>query len=358
MRSNTAISEESDSLPEFIDLVDSHSARSLQKVRAPQLGLVAEDRVLCYRFLNGVLQEGLLLDLNSSMQVNLAFFVGTRYVVLNSTNPCRFDASGIIRRASVAWRGEGGRIPTLTQPSINPDQRCLVHVDTKFDRTRRTIYKEEFSSCIVTDGGVVAQSKGEMLLSLGQSESVEVFYADGSVKRLVCKDQAITAISLSIEEQAEARITHAVTEILAASMMPVGTEATVRTDRAFHQLVAVMAVGGKRSESVFEKAYGLLEEAGKAGMLARSVEGHAIRMLHDRPAHAVRLGNACMKKGSVHSVATNTPVSIQMNKPKGPPADRRAKLAARAERDRQQRQAARGSSADQSHKGSGKKSKK
>lgn len=90
MRSNTAIAS--------LLVTENPPKRG---VRAPQLGLVpAARRTLCYRFRGGTLQEGIMLDMNSTMQLQPALFIGHRYVMAHSQNGPVYDNAGFTREAS------------------------------------------------------------------------------------------------------------------------------------------------------------------------------------------------------------------------------------------------------------------
>lgn len=343
-----------ENLADHADFVAAHPARqSLRGLKAAQLGIKPR-AINCYRFLGGVLEEGILLNANSSMQTQPPLFVGKRYVTVDPQYPCAINEACIVRTASIRW---SDKIATLRR-QIDSDDSVLVHVDTGFTRVKGTKFKESFSSEIVTDGGLIAWDRNEMLVSIKPGESIDVLYADGNVRSLAIIDGRLEVKNLSIEDVADTRILYIRQKQARLRENLTGDDLIRAVDRLYHELVAVLAIGGKRSQAVFESVYKLLGDDGDRGLLGGGVQRHVLEVLGQRPEYALRFKITCASRRSINESQNVVPSAAPASKPKGPPADRRAKLAARAERDRQARQNARGSSSDQSLKGSSKKSKK
>ena len=332
-----------------IDFVAAHPAQSLQGLKAPQLGIV-QSGTNCFRFLEGVLEEGLLLNANSSIQTQPPLFIGKRYIMVDGQHPCSINEAHIVRAASIRWAGKDNQLPLLRQ-RMNDDKSVLVHVDTRFTRVKGTTFKEAFSAKVLTDGKKVAWDQGETLVCIKPGETIEILYADGNVRKLVNTGGMLEVMNLSIEDVADIRILFIRQSQARLRQELKGEQRARAEDKLYHELVAVLAIGGKRSPAVFEDVYKLLEDDGDRGQLGRGVQNHVLEALQHRPDYALRFKITCAKRGTVNEV-TGTPLpTVSTNRPKGPPPERRAKLAARSQRDQADRQGRRGSSEDKSLKG-------
>lgn len=340
---------------DHIDVVAAHPAQSLRGLKAPQLGIV-QPATNCFRFLEGVLEEGLLLNVNSSMQTQPPLFVGKRYVMVDAHQPCAINEAHIVRAASIRWAGKDGQLPLLRQ-RMKADDSVLVHVDTRFTRTKGTTFKEAFSSKVLTDGKKVSWDQGEVLISIKPGETIEILYADGNVRKLANTDGTLEVRNLSTEDVADIRIQYIRQSQARLREELKGEQRTRAEDKLYHELVAVLAVGGKRSPVVFEAAYKLLEDDGDRGLLGRGVQLHVLEALQHRPDYALRFKISCAKRGTVNEVTSTKSPTVSTNRPKGPTLERKAKMAARSQRDQAERQARRGSSADMSLNGKSSKKK-
>lgn len=332
-----------------IDFVAAHPAQSFQGLKAPQLG-INQPATTCFRFLEGVLEEGLLLNVNSSMQTQPPLFVGKRYVMVDAHHPCTINEAYLVRAASIHWAGKDNQLPLLRQ-RMSADDSLLVLVDTRFARTKGTAFKEAFSSKVITDGKKVAWDQGEVLISIKPGETIDILYADGNVRSLVNTGGSIEVKNLNIEDVADIRVLYIRQSQARLRLELKGDQRTRAEDKLYHELVAVLAVGGKRSSTVFESVYKLLEDDGDRGLLGRGVQQHVLDALQHRPDYALRFKITCAKRGTVNETTSTLLPTVSANRPKGPPPERRAKLAARSQRDQAERQVRRGSSADMSHKG-------
>lgn len=349
------------SIQDHIDFIAAHPApRSFQGLKAPQLGL-DDQRTTCFQLVGGVFSEGIRLSTNSSFQVRPALFVGRkRYVMVDSFNPAPIDQEDAIRAASIRWAGADSKVPLLTRRALS-DNTVLIYVDTVFGRQPRTVFKEHFSSKIVTGGRLIAWDRNEALVALASGESIEILYADGSVRQILNENGRVKADLLSIEDQAARRLCHLTCQLDTFRKELTGDSLVKATDKIYHEFVAIMRVGGGRSEDVFKMTYSRLEDAGEQGLLGAGVQRHALEVLEEqgRSEYMQRLKFTCARR--IAKAAQNhelvSPVLKQIGKG-GVPQARRQKLAERAARDRAQRAAARGSSAEKPLKATGKKSKK
>ena len=338
-----------ENIEDHTDFVAAHPAQSLQGLKAPQLG-INQSGTNCFRLLEGVLAEGLLLNANSSMQTQPPLFVGKRYIMVDGQHPCSVNEAFIVRAASIRWAGKDNQLPLLRQ-RVNGDKSVLVHLDTRFGRAKGTTFKEAFSSKVLTDGKKVVWDQGETLVCIKPGETIEILYADGNVRKLVNTDGVLEVKNLSTEDVADTRILHIRQSQARLRQELKGEQRARAEDKLYHELVAVLAIGGKRSPAVFETVYKLLEDDGDRGLLGRGVQQHVLDALQHRPDYALRFKITCASRGTVNEATSSALPTVSANRPKGPPPERRAKLAARSQRDQAERQGRRGSSADMSHKG-------
>jgi hypothetical protein len=324
---------------DHIDIVDSHPVQSLRGLKAPQLGIA--QAATCFRFLGGVLEEGIQLGANASIQDPPPLFVGKSYVMVSVNNPCRVGGDFVVRSASIFW---AGKTALLCRRNGN-DQSVLVHVNTQFARVKGTKFKEAFSSKIITDGKVIAWDtwvKNEVLVWLKPDETIEVLYADGNVRSLVNDGGSLTVKALSTEDVADIRVRYLRQAQARVREELKGTDRIRAEDKLYHELVAVLAVGGTRSPAVFESVYSLLEDDGDRGLLGQGVQRHVLEVLQHRPDYALRFKISCASRGAVEKPGAGVPKTAPVAKTSGPPAARRAKLAARSARDREERNIRRG----------------
>lgn len=313
-----------------------------------------------YRFKSGVLQEGLQLPPNSSMQMLPALFVGTRFVRVDIDNPCTIDQDFMVHDASIRWVGKDSHVALLSRR--NPtEKRIFVHVDTQFTRVKGAYFKYAFSSEIISDGEIVAWDKSEQFIGLAHGETIDVLYGDGSVRSLVNLNGKLELKSLGIEEMADIRILFIRQKQAQIRENLQSSQRMAADDRLYHELVSMMEIGGNRSLAIFDRLYLMLEDDASQGLLGGGVKDRILEVLQSRPSYALRFRTTFVSRGSISEPTTTKtvlPSTFVPAKPKGPPPEAKARKAARAERDRQARNAARGSSADKSQKGGGKQSKK
>ncbi|MFZ1987983.1 MAG: hypothetical protein WAV21_03065, partial [Minisyncoccia bacterium] len=126
----------------------------------------------------------------------------------------------------------------------------------------------------------------------------------------------------------------------------------------YHQVVAIIEVGGKLSDNVFKTAFDFLEEAGKQGLLRPGVRARATRVIAKiSPKHALHFDATCVASGG-HSSLEVVPVAIRLPERKGPSAEVLRKKHKRTERDQEARAEARGPTGSKPQYNNGKKGKK
>jgi hypothetical protein len=323
--------------------------------------------LLCYRLTSaGVLQEGFELELNHPASKGTpAMFMGEYYISRHYTHGCLFDrwgSAGIVRRAIIE---QAGTVKVLSQPNGgNPP--FLLHVNPIAELVPGAKPLEIFYIG-VNGGRTVAQGQDcdERIVAFDDGTSADIYYSDGRVIRVVREHGALVLRQLNIMEQAGLRIAHAKRGIADAETLP--RELRIkRTDRWYHELIAILAVGGNRSDLVFDEVYGILEAGARNGAFAQTVQEHATTVLSRRwPSHAVRFGLACQARASQSAQKAGGAfgsIFQSTESPRGIPLDALKRKRERAERDRQERAASKGPSGGGSQKSNqgqkGKKAKK
>lgn len=316
---------------------------------------------LCFR-MNGTgkLEEGIELEMSHpllSVGKMALFFNNASYVLRNLNNGCLYQPqpeknTGLVRRAVVEWKELEGKkpFPLLTRPQ-GQTENLLAHVCANMELPVGAQLKERFYAGIITTASVIGTDKlgREMLLSFGKGDIADVFYKDGSVKRVVRENDALVVDVLTIEDQADLRIDRVRNELTALEKMPVGDERAKMEDGLYHEVITILTIGGKRSSYILKSAFDFLDDACDESKLRAGVRARALDMLRQiDPAYALRFGISTQaggpsKRGSGDFTTASVPSSDSMVR-KGPPAARKAKLAERANRDREARSRMAGSS--------------
>lgn len=311
-------------------------SHSIQHIRTPQFGgsvmaatLQGEARMHanCFRIRgDGRVEEGIQLELSHpKVGGKPALFVGDYFILRDNRCGVAYTKNGIVRRAQMKYLPRNGKkdLELLVQPtSKNPP--LLVHVETSPVLADRARLKYEFQADIQTTGGIIATALGEYFISLTDDESITVFCVDGTVRDFVQKDYVLTERLLSFEEQADARIRLVQFQLERASDSFSGDALIRRRDWLYHQLITILQVGA-RSESVFEQVFGILEDAKQHDLIALGVQNRLLSFLEDE--HRWRF----LATESISSSAG------EKSRSSGVPAERRAKLAARAAANRARR---------------------
>ncbi len=247
----------------------------------------------------GKVSEGMSISLRHPLTGNApALLVGEYFILRHKVRGCLYRPMGdmgLVRRLEVEYLERDGKKPIGFLVRPEGSTKCYLHVDTSLlsdpTVTYKVTYKERFFAGTHHTGAVVAYHGNEELLCLNkEGDYVDVFYVDGSVKRVVCVNSTLKSVRLSIEEQAQVRIDDAMRKLSDATKLVCDGKAK-RSDYALHQLAAVLAVGGKRSAAVFEKVFGLLKTFAEAGEIRLSVKEHVLKAVAQSLAHALVFNN-------------------------------------------------------------------
>jgi hypothetical protein len=310
----------------------------------------------CFK-MNGTakIEEGIELDFNHPrISGKTALFIGNYYIFVNTHFGAAHDENGLVRRAIIEYRKrpEKKDLELLTQPK-GPNPPLLLHVNTRLPKGVKP--KEKFWAGVDTDEEIIATDGYETLVSFGTDGAwADVFYGDGSVKRVIRMGPTLVVQNLSFQEQAERRIELALWEREIAKKEQ-GDLCIYREDRALHQLAAILAIGGPRSTEIFNQVLDLLKNVAREGEMRPNVRQHVTDVLR---AQCTPFSTAMLEFEEAALVSkfanlTSFSADAPIRERRSTPIERRTHLAERAARDQQERAAKRGSSADQSLKGKG-----
>ena len=312
---------------------------------------------LCYSLnARGMLWD--FIELERNYRENFSLFLGEEFFIpSNFKHPCIMRMIGkiaLVRRAIVLMepRSYGAPIPTLAQPDDgNPP--LLLHVNPTFTLPSSAKLKEEFWSGIRTDATIAAKDKfgTHMLVAFDQEgQYVELYVADGRVIRVVREGAKLKLQTLTLEDQATLRIRYALEGIerTRSNSQLVKEEQVRKIDRFYHQIVAVMAIGGARQENILSECFDILSEAARRGEIRAGVRAHAYQALQNiAPAMALQFGVDCeaakLKRSSGGAFGHVLTQHVDDAR-RGPPLERQKKLQERRARDAAARAARRGSS--------------
>lgn len=300
-----------------------------------------------------------------------SLFLGDEYhLPTNFSEPCMMRIEGdlaYVRRAEVRRvQGERGVILTLAQP-YRKDPELLLYVNPKTELPQGAKLKQSFWTSIETNGRIAAFNRNgnERLLAFTEDgQSADVLYNDGDVVRVARIDGELKLLKLSNEEKAEIRIANGLkrlNQVRENKELDADVKAK-RIDAAYHQLLTILAVGGNRSQVVFEKVFDLLVAAGEAGELRPGVKQRAVEELKKlSSSHAVDFNLKCeavQAKRTSGGAFGNVSAMFAEPARRGPPASRLKQLQARRERDQKRHAATAGRSGGGGGKGSQSKKKK
>lgn len=320
----------------------------------------------------GVMQEGIEVEINHPMGGDLpVLMLGEYWMQSDRFYPCRVveeDSRFLARHLAIKTiESSQGRRPRrqLTRPQgSNVPLLLFVNPSVRLPKgaTQTANFWKGVGDCpliMSTD-----YRSGETLLSFSKDgDSASIFLSDGRVLGVVRNDRVLQVVKLTLEEQAERRVQLAVNALKKAETDLKGDNLVRAVDLLYHMLADVLAVGGKRSDSVFDKVSNILIEAGEQGRLRSGVQLHVEEAFNKvcsstalqfklacESANARKNGGGAF--GNVHLLSDCT-------NPKGPPPSARAKKAARSARDAAERSMRRGSSQEiPLHQNGGKNSKK
>ncbi len=298
-----------------------------------------------------------------------AIFVGGHYIlrdIFGGFEYVRFGSKGLVECASIKMIERDGKAPmmVLSQQSTNPD--FLVHVNVILPENMTP--REKFSFGVHTDGGKIEVRHGaEALVSLPKGASVNIFFPDGSVRRLVRDGFKLSVVKLTALEMGLARLEWTQSSLDELRVANLSSEVRdPRQDAVLHQVATVLKFGGGSSE-ILEIGFGILKEYADNGAIRLGVKTHALEVLRDvSPAYALILNQVCNEMtakrfsagafGDIQAEVCSKPTSKGDSDRKA----REAKLAARRLKDQELRALMQGKSGGgtTSHSQGGKKKKK
>lgn len=320
----------------------------------------------------GKVQEGIEVEIDHPMGGKQPLLMlGEHWLPSDRSYPCRVveeDSKVMARHLAIKTvQLSEGRKPLrlLTQPQ-GSNGPLLLFVDPAVSLPRGAMQTANFWKGVGECPLIVSEhyKSGQTLLAFPKDgDSASVFYSDGRVLGVVRRGNILETVQLPLEEQAERRIRIATNAIKKAEANLKGENLVRVVDVLYHMLADVLAVGGKRSETVFEKISTLLLAAGEQGRLRLGVQNHVQAAFHKvcsttalefvlacERANARKEGNGAFGNVSLPSLVAG---------PKGPPPSARAKQAKRSARDREERDRRRGSSQEiPLHQNGGRNSKK
>lgn len=244
----------------------------------------------------------------------------------NRKDGCIFapmENGGYVRRMDIRILEREGKKPLkfLVHPEQEMNGPLFLLVNTTLPGVVR--FKEKFWTGVQHSAEMIAQSGDETLLRFNEEgQEARVFYPDGNVVCVVRRGGMLHNLAISIEEKATLRIYRA-DQALDRTYNLVGDGRAKAEDSALHELIAIMAIGGARSQEVRESIFNRLMQ--RSDELRPGVKKHALQALSRWPNKQQEFRWAC-----------ETAVSLKAtSKPKGVPAARKAKLAERAEKERE-----------------------
>jgi len=306
----------------------------------------------CYRIDNKGMMEGVELELTHPLTRAPALFAGASYVKVDTRIGCiiaPIGKTGIVRRADIEWTERPGYnkpLALLVQPNT-AELRPLLHANVQIELSPGMKFNERFYTDIVTAGEriVCSQDQKEMLIRLSMNDDAVLYFPDGSVRVVVAKGGNgiplfLEELLLSYDEQAEYRLLRIDAQLEAAKLLE-ADDGIRREDWLYHELIAILNVGGRVLTSAYETIYGRLEALKKKGELRPQVERHALEALKKhRPEQALYFRDVVKTCAlGKFSLATSEPDTSAR---KGPPASRLKKKQARSDRDREARLKMRG----------------
>lgn len=306
-----------------------------------------------------VIHEGIQLQINHPLVPNEPALIIGEFYVRRAVNGCFYNEDGdtaTVRRLKVITSGNQNKTLFLGQVSWNNEGHMplylAVDAHVEFNPGATVKFDGKFW-CGVTCTGAKPLVTGhtESFINFEKDgDAAVVFYTDGRVKRVVRKNDALTIVSLTPEQTAEARINQILDmiEYLRNSNLNDDSKAK-RVDKFYHYLCNILEIGGVKSDTIFEQAYCILEAAAADGMLHKNVQYRVADILRKSfPAYAFKFQDVCdsflegrartdLKMNGSGFSAPSQPAR------KGVPAKRAAKLADRRSRDREARGLSRGS---------------
>lgn len=300
---------------------------------------------------SGPIREGITLSLSHPLTGGKpALMLGEHFtLVSNHGNGCLFrkmtDTTALVRRLDIRHLERPGKsaLPVL----VNPTSTDTLYLQVDTHLPVHIIPKERFCSGVMPNDSISIYGGTEYLVRLvGDGDSVDILYGDGSVRQVVRTGNTLKLRPLMAEDQARVRIQHALYGLATAAKT--SDESAIKgRDWFYHQLAAIIAVGGRRSATTLTNALDPLTDAARDGDIRSNVKQHVIAALHHAPAQALQFGMDCdaghscrMAGGAFGRPQTSRPGdSVQPAKGKPEQARKRAE---RSASDRNLRESMRG----------------
>lgn len=302
---------------------------------------------------DGTLREGIELQLaHPLVGRDAAVMIGTRYIKRDRNNGCIYSnlhtGIGIARRAAVKQitiPDSGKKVHTLMRPN-REDNSLLLAVNTTVNQAKGVEQHVRFFSGVQFDGEIITQYDDEALLRFTAGEVATIFYSDGGAVWVKRRGEGLEVRAFSLTETGLIRLQQAL------GMVTACTEQKGR-DFWVHQIIAVLVVGGNRSESLRNDAFRALMIVVEGHGLSKSTANAATDALQKWPALYMefRIARDAGFPGSKPQPHTATVVNttfVGTPAKKGPPAAVLARKRERSLRDQAIRSAMKSGGSNQS----------
>lgn len=271
-------------------------------------GDISTELANCFSFGWTGLSEGVeLVDNHPLTSGKTVVFVGGHYIFLNfkSQPSCVFlGGAKMAIRASLNLIERDGKKPLMVLGRWANKSDFLVLIKCSLPEYFKDA-KVKFSHGVNTFGGKLeVRNGGEFLISLPNMSYVDVFFVDGSVRRLERVGFDLKVIKLSLLEQGLTRLEWAKCSLEELANAKLEDDVlTHRQDAILHQVITVLKFGGQFSE-ILEAGFEILRGAAEAGWMRRGVKNNALDLLRlvSLP-HVLALNEICDR---VHSMRMNS----------------------------------------------------
>lgn len=232
----------------------------------------------------------------------MVFVGGLRWIPRNFKDGYNYKKGymkdiGWVKRASFEKIERPGQSAVLVLSSKKGDD-YLLHVSSDLPET--VTPKVRFNNGVsVADGAeILVRKLGEALVNVPKKGTVDVYFGDGSVLRILRRDYWIETEKLSILEMGLSRLRWA-----KESLAWVGNDSTLdddtrakRRDAILHQVVTIIQIGGKLPQ-ITGIGHDILMGMVAKGLMNYGVQIRAVEALnlHDRT-YATELEQACSAK--------------------------------------------------------------
>jgi hypothetical protein len=278
----------------------------------------------CFSFGWGGISEGIEVVVDHPLTPNkTAVFVGNHYFFQNNRNgfDCiQRNGKKYVLQASIETIKpfQKAEFKVLSkQQGDKPD--ILILIDTGLPDGMTPKGRFSYGAYAIGGGKVEAKSGKETLVSIPDLSHVDVYFMDGSVRRIERKGSYLNIIKLSVTEQGLLRVRLAQSSLdEIESLNLISDERAKRRDAVLHQVATVTEFGGKDPE-IMEATVSILLEAAEAG-IGTGVKNHMLSVLATiSPAHALILNKICDDVSSEKRfgivVITKSTMSLESSRP-------------------------------------------